>query len=414
MDIEFEQDLEGFMSNALEESWDKFNSEVHEQLPFDFSTPQGQVQNDLVCEQQLLGFIKSENEEQIFHDIAFPNSMTSNNHLYNKNINNNNINNNSMHNNIQFDDDWMQLIDLMEPAQSLEQLADMSSCNNSSRDLRMKLEIQHSRSYSAPMAMAKPCCFREMKYDTPNTYSPILLNTPLPQNLFQYDNGFADGLSMLNTIDIQSQTHRRATSDVLPQFRDYGQGGQMDMQIEQMCYKSMHSRSNTYCSDDPSQQTLINNNTISEERAFYQEHQLVPIMDAGIKEYAPLKDQQFMKTESPTSVIFPVCSQSMPEKVQKNKRGLGDMSPRSRRRVMANRESAKKSRDRKEKYKHDMELENLVLDKAIQVVGEDMQHSTQNLQLLKKENTALRYKILELQKLYQINELVLQQQFNKK
>eukprot|EP01024_Parvocaulis_polyphysoides_P061654 TRINITY_DN6845_c0_g2_i2.p1 TRINITY_DN6845_c0_g2~~TRINITY_DN6845_c0_g2_i2.p1 ORF type:complete len:449 (+),score=54.09 TRINITY_DN6845_c0_g2_i2:166-1512(+) len=446
MDTDFEHDLEGFMSNVLEDSWDQFNSEVHEQLPIDLSNLselQTTTHTDFLNEDQLINFIKQENQDLIFPGISFPTASSQNpiDQIHNTphNTNANNFNNNN-----QYDEDWLQIIDFLEPAgcvQQLEQQANMSSPNNSSNvnvdsscgEFRSRGEIYHQRSSSAPMVMVDGGCFRDMKYDSGNSYSPELQNT-FPAHMFQFGQQYRDGVQDV-LLNQQAQTHRRATSDVLPQFHYSQVHGFMDVQLDAGlfgCGGPMHSRSNTNCSDGCSQQTFLNHATISEEAAFIQqEHQLVPIMDAGVKEYPhahtptpynAFKDQ-IVKTEvreSPTSVIFPprqqqqhLQQQSMASRCQKSKRDLEEMSPRSRRRVVANRESAKKSRDRKERYKHDMEIENQILNKSLKTINKNIQISKANLGSLKQANLALREKILQLQRLAQIQELTIDQQVPK-
>eukprot|EP01024_Parvocaulis_polyphysoides_P046935 TRINITY_DN4448_c0_g2_i1.p3 TRINITY_DN4448_c0_g2~~TRINITY_DN4448_c0_g2_i1.p3 ORF type:complete len:466 (+),score=27.14 TRINITY_DN4448_c0_g2_i1:173-1570(+) len=82
--------------------------------------------------------------------------------------------------------------------------------------------------------------------------------------------------------------------------------------------------------------------------------------------------------------IYPTSKKSSVQKRDKQ------LSPKSLKRVVANRESAKRSRDRKEKYRRDMEEENQILKDTLQYLDTQIQQRQAQLSDAKQKNELLR------------------------
>eukprot|EP01026_Neomeris_dumetosa_P028210 TRINITY_DN22863_c0_g1_i4.p1 TRINITY_DN22863_c0_g1~~TRINITY_DN22863_c0_g1_i4.p1 ORF type:complete len:393 (-),score=45.23 TRINITY_DN22863_c0_g1_i4:508-1686(-) len=101
------------------------------------------------------------------------------------------------------------------------------------------------------------------------------------------------------------------------------------------------------------------------------------------------------------------CEQAMLDTSKKSSVRMRDkqLSPKNLKRVIANRKSAKKSRDRKEKYRKDMEDEKEVLQDALQFIDQLIEEEYQKLENEKQRNQELRQAVqdfLFLQKTQQV------------
>eukprot|EP01025_Chloroclados_australasicus_P057462 TRINITY_DN71624_c0_g1_i1.p1 TRINITY_DN71624_c0_g1~~TRINITY_DN71624_c0_g1_i1.p1 ORF type:complete len:458 (+),score=39.17 TRINITY_DN71624_c0_g1_i1:150-1523(+) len=451
MNSEFEQDLEGLLNSKFEElKWDTTEQQVCDELSPDFSLFPELSHNGYSQDHQLI----NNDAPFLYRDPSTQQDLLQPDHIFSDF-------NPSMDN--PQNDDFLSFINSLDTnvpgsveldeqvisiaQQKLNSNSDSNSNRNSANGRGNERIgcISHGRSQSAPMVLSGNGFFADMGYDVVRGQQPLeLFQSTVPDSLFQYSSeGQLCGFPVKQSLHEVNHSHRRATSDLLPQW-NYSQLTSFHMQVDaqyQGSHQSMHSRSNTCTnySDGGSQQTLLNSVISEEGGALLQEHQLVPILDAGIREYgtnafpafdlAPspkVKDQNGVGdvTQSPTSVIM-LCGQPHQQqqyqqqlheqkqqkpKTSRGRRELDDMSPRSRKRVVANRESAKKSRDRKERYKIQMEQENHQLNKALKTINKDVQSTKQSIQHLKQRNLELRDKILQLEKLQQIHEIITEQQ----